>query len=52
VAGIKYYADLYGVRATINVYEPKVKNGSNDSSQTAIQIDNGPRGHVDSICVG
>ncbi|KAM0930029.1 hypothetical protein ACQ4PT_001209 [Festuca glaucescens] len=52
VAGIKYYADLYGVRATINVYEPKVKKGSNDASQTAIQIDNGPRGHVDSICVG
>uniref|UniRef100_A0ACD5W7D4 Uncharacterized protein n=1 Tax=Avena sativa TaxID=4498 RepID=A0ACD5W7D4_AVESA len=48
-AGIKYRDDFYGVRATINVYEPKVKKDSKDLSQSGIQIDNGPRGHVGSI---
>ncbi|XP_047055953.1 uncharacterized protein LOC124662113 [Lolium rigidum] len=49
VAGIRYYNDLYGVRAVINVYEPKVKKNSNDLSQTGIEINNGPKGLVDSI---
>uniref|UniRef100_A0ACD5ZQ40 Uncharacterized protein n=1 Tax=Avena sativa TaxID=4498 RepID=A0ACD5ZQ40_AVESA len=48
-AGIKYRDDFYGVRATINVYGPKVKKDSKDLSQSGIQIDNGPRGHVESI---
>ncbi|XP_044346446.1 uncharacterized protein [Triticum aestivum] len=48
-AGLKYFDDLYGVQATINVYEPKVKKDSGDLSQTGIQIDNGPKGHMDSI---
>ncbi|XBI22334.1 hypothetical protein VPH35_063362 [Triticum aestivum] len=48
-AGMKYFDDLYGVQATINVYEPKVKKDSGDLSQTGIQIDNGPKGHMDSI---
>ena len=46
---MKYFDDLYGVQATINVYEPKVKKDSGDLSQTGIQIDNGPKGHMDSI---
>ncbi|XP_051220809.1 protein neprosin-like [Lolium perenne] len=50
-AGIKYFDDLYGVRATINVYEPKVYKDSADLSQTGIQIDNGPKDQIDSIVV-
>nr|XP_040249854.1 uncharacterized protein LOC109778881 isoform X2 [Aegilops tauschii subsp. strangulata] len=52
VAGIKYYGDVYGARAIINVYEPKVKKSSKDLSATSIQIDNfGPFG-LDSIAAG
>ncbi|XP_044968807.1 uncharacterized protein LOC123428691 [Hordeum vulgare subsp. vulgare] len=43
VVGIKYSDDLYGVRATINVYEPKVKKDSKDLSQSGVLIYNGPR---------
>lgn len=49
MAGIKYSYDLFGVRATINVYEPKVKKDSKDISQSGMQIDNGPMGHVESV---
>ncbi|XP_044972068.1 uncharacterized protein LOC123439415 [Hordeum vulgare subsp. vulgare] len=49
VAGIKYSDDLFGVRATINVYEPKVKKDSKDISQSGMQIDNGPMGHIESV---
>ncbi|XP_044973423.1 uncharacterized protein LOC123440950 [Hordeum vulgare subsp. vulgare] len=48
-AGIRYSDDLHGVQATINVYEPKVYKDSEGYSQTGIQIDNGPMGHLDSI---
>uniref|UniRef100_A0ACD5XGZ5 Uncharacterized protein n=1 Tax=Avena sativa TaxID=4498 RepID=A0ACD5XGZ5_AVESA len=48
-AGIKYFDNLYGVRATINVYEPKVNKDSKDLRQTGIQIDNGPKDQIDSI---
>ncbi|KAI4982677.1 hypothetical protein ZWY2020_023169 [Hordeum vulgare] len=52
-AGIKYFDELYGTRARINVYEPKVKTGSKDLSASSIQI--GGRSEVtnaDSIGVG
>jgi hypothetical protein len=40
--GIKYRDnDIYGTRAIINVYEPKVKNDSKDLSATSIEIYNG-----------
>ncbi|KAM3309813.1 hypothetical protein ACQJBY_030851 [Aegilops geniculata] len=52
VAGVKYYGDVYGARAIINVYEPKVKKSSKDINATSIQIDNfGPIG-LNSIAVG
>ncbi|CAM0885135.1 unnamed protein product [Alopecurus aequalis] len=50
-AGIEYFADLYGVQATINVYDPKLKNYSLDLSQTGIQIDNGTEDQIESIHV-
>ncbi|CAM0943471.1 unnamed protein product [Alopecurus aequalis] len=41
--GIQYrHDDIYGSRAIINVYEPKVKNDSKDFSASAIEISNGP----------
>uniref|UniRef100_A0ACD6AQX4 Uncharacterized protein n=1 Tax=Avena sativa TaxID=4498 RepID=A0ACD6AQX4_AVESA len=41
--GIEYKHDeIYGTRAIINVYEPKVKNDSKDFSATVIEIYNGP----------
>uniref|UniRef100_A0A8R7PZE4 Neprosin activation peptide domain-containing protein n=1 Tax=Triticum urartu TaxID=4572 RepID=A0A8R7PZE4_TRIUA len=43
MAGIRYSDDLYGVRATITVYEPKVKKDSKDISQSGILIDIGPK---------
>ncbi|XBI22799.1 hypothetical protein VPH35_063774 [Triticum aestivum] len=48
MAGIRYSDDLYGVRATINVYETKVKKDSKDISQS-ILIDNGPKGHEEGV---
>jgi hypothetical protein len=39
------------VRATVNVYEPKVKKDSEDLSQTGIQINNRPKGQIDGIVV-
>ncbi|KAI4982678.1 hypothetical protein ZWY2020_023170 [Hordeum vulgare] len=51
VAGIKNYDNVYGARATINVYEPKVKKDSKDLSATGVQIDNGPNG-LEGIIVG
>uniref|UniRef100_A0A0D9VM57 Neprosin PEP catalytic domain-containing protein n=1 Tax=Leersia perrieri TaxID=77586 RepID=A0A0D9VM57_9ORYZ len=42
-AGIKYRDEIYGVRASINVYEPKVKKNSKDLSASWIQLNNGPR---------
>uniref|UniRef100_A0A0E0K659 Neprosin PEP catalytic domain-containing protein n=1 Tax=Oryza punctata TaxID=4537 RepID=A0A0E0K659_ORYPU len=42
-AGIKYFDDVYGTRASINVYDPKVKKDSNDLSASWIQIGNVPK---------
>ncbi|KAM0882482.1 hypothetical protein ACQ4PT_032249 [Festuca glaucescens] len=39
-AGIRYLDELYGTRARINVYNPKVKN-SKDMSASCIQINGG-----------
>ncbi|XP_020194266.1 protein neprosin-like isoform X1 [Aegilops tauschii subsp. strangulata] len=38
VAGVEYYDVLYGTRAKINIYNPMVKNNSNDLSASWIQI--------------
>uniref|UniRef100_M8AU48 Neprosin PEP catalytic domain-containing protein n=1 Tax=Aegilops tauschii TaxID=37682 RepID=M8AU48_AEGTA len=38
VAGFEYLDVLYGTRAKINIYEPKVKNTSKDLSASWIQI--------------
>ncbi|XP_037451023.1 uncharacterized protein LOC119321447 [Triticum dicoccoides] len=38
VAGFEYLDVLYGTRAKINIYEPKVKNNSKDLSASWIQI--------------
>uniref|UniRef100_A0A0D9YZI7 Neprosin PEP catalytic domain-containing protein n=1 Tax=Oryza glumipatula TaxID=40148 RepID=A0A0D9YZI7_9ORYZ len=43
VAGIKYWDEIYGSRASINVYEPKVKQDSNDLSASWIQIGSVPK---------
>uniref|UniRef100_A0A0E0CSJ5 Neprosin PEP catalytic domain-containing protein n=1 Tax=Oryza meridionalis TaxID=40149 RepID=A0A0E0CSJ5_9ORYZ len=52
-AGIKYWDEIYGIRASINVYDPKVKKDSKDLSASWIQIDNGPKiGHGVGIGVG
>uniref|UniRef100_A0A0D9WFA0 Neprosin PEP catalytic domain-containing protein n=1 Tax=Leersia perrieri TaxID=77586 RepID=A0A0D9WFA0_9ORYZ len=50
VTGIKYSDDIYGIRATINIYEPMVKHFW-DLSGSWIQINNGP-GHGDVIGAG
>uniref|UniRef100_A0A0E0K656 Neprosin PEP catalytic domain-containing protein n=1 Tax=Oryza punctata TaxID=4537 RepID=A0A0E0K656_ORYPU len=42
VAGIKYWDEIYGSRASINVYEPKVKENSKDLSASWIQIGSVP----------
>lgn len=34
--------ELYGTRARINVYEPKVKTNSKDMTASIIQINGGP----------
>uniref|UniRef100_A0ACD5ZAU0 Uncharacterized protein n=1 Tax=Avena sativa TaxID=4498 RepID=A0ACD5ZAU0_AVESA len=50
--GIQYrHDDIYGTRAIINVYEPKVNNGSKDLSASAIEIYNGP-GLAEAIVAG
>ncbi|XP_051191460.1 protein neprosin-like [Lolium perenne] len=50
--GIKYqHDDIYGTRAIINVYEPKVKNHTKDLSATSIKIYNGS-GREEAIVVG
>ena len=49
MAGIRYSDDLYGVRATINAYEPKVKKGSKDISQSGVLIDNGPKSQEEAV---
>ncbi|KAB8098984.1 hypothetical protein EE612_028761 [Oryza sativa] len=41
VAGIKYFDDIYGTQAAINIYEPMVKHHW-DLSGSWIQIENGP----------
>uniref|UniRef100_A0A0E0L171 Neprosin PEP catalytic domain-containing protein n=1 Tax=Oryza punctata TaxID=4537 RepID=A0A0E0L171_ORYPU len=41
VAGIKYWDDIYGTQAAINIYEPMVKHHW-DLSGSWIQIENGP----------
>nr|BAD19181.1 hypothetical protein [Oryza sativa Japonica Group]BAD19649.1 hypothetical protein [Oryza sativa Japonica Group] len=43
VAGIKYWDEIYGSQASINVYEPKVKQDSNDLSASWIQIGSVPK---------
>uniref|UniRef100_A0A0D9VM19 Neprosin PEP catalytic domain-containing protein n=1 Tax=Leersia perrieri TaxID=77586 RepID=A0A0D9VM19_9ORYZ len=43
-AGITYRDEIYGTRASINVYEPKVKNDSKDYSSSWIQIGYVPEG--------
>jgi hypothetical protein len=50
--GIRYqHDDIYGTRAIINVYEPKVKNHTKDLSATSIEIYNG-LGREEAIGVG
>ncbi|KAM0849268.1 hypothetical protein ACQ4PT_053834 [Festuca glaucescens] len=50
--GIQYgHDDIYGTRAIINVYEPKVKNGSKDYTTTSIDIYSKP-GLAEAIGVG
>uniref|UniRef100_A0ACD5ZA72 Uncharacterized protein n=1 Tax=Avena sativa TaxID=4498 RepID=A0ACD5ZA72_AVESA len=50
--GIQYrHDDIYGTRAIINVYEPKVKNGSKDLTASVIKIYNGS-GLVEAIVAG
>ncbi|CAM0943470.1 unnamed protein product [Alopecurus aequalis] len=52
-AGIRYRDELYGTRARINVYEPKVKTDSKDMSASCIQINGGPGvGRRDGLGVG
>uniref|UniRef100_A0A0E0K660 Neprosin PEP catalytic domain-containing protein n=1 Tax=Oryza punctata TaxID=4537 RepID=A0A0E0K660_ORYPU len=42
-AGIKYWDEVYGTQASINVYDPKVKKDSEDLSASWIQIDKVPK---------
>uniref|UniRef100_A0ACD5YPM8 Uncharacterized protein n=1 Tax=Avena sativa TaxID=4498 RepID=A0ACD5YPM8_AVESA len=52
-AGIQYLDELYGTRARINVYEPKVKTNSKDTSASRIQINGGEGvGRRDALGVG
>lgn len=43
LAGIQSYYDIYGARATINIYEPSVKGKNGDRSASWLQINNGLR---------
>ncbi|CAM0943478.1 unnamed protein product [Alopecurus aequalis] len=51
-AGIKYNGEVYGARAAIAVYEPKVSKDSKDFSASWVQISNGGGEHTDKIGVG
>ncbi|XP_051196025.2 protein neprosin-like [Lolium perenne] len=52
-AGIEYKDELYGTRAKINVYAPKVKTNSKDFSASSIQMNGGPKpGLRDAIGAG
>uniref|UniRef100_A0ACD5Z9Z3 Uncharacterized protein n=1 Tax=Avena sativa TaxID=4498 RepID=A0ACD5Z9Z3_AVESA len=53
-AGIEYRDDyMYGTRAIINVYEPKVKKDSKDLSASGLNINSGPEGgQADTIGAG
>uniref|UniRef100_A0ACD5YVJ3 Uncharacterized protein n=1 Tax=Avena sativa TaxID=4498 RepID=A0ACD5YVJ3_AVESA len=51
-AGIRYYDDVYGARAIINVYEPRVNKDSKDLSAAWVQINNGKGEHTDTIGAG
>ncbi|CAM0943475.1 unnamed protein product [Alopecurus aequalis] len=54
VAGVEYRDDdIYGTRAEINVYEPKVKIDSKDLSASGLNINSvSEAGHVDTIGAG
>ncbi|XP_044953135.1 uncharacterized protein LOC123403256 isoform X2 [Hordeum vulgare subsp. vulgare] len=53
VAGFEYLDVLYGTRAKINIYEPKVKNNSKDLSASWIQIKGTQKvGRADGIGAG
>ncbi|EEE57971.1 hypothetical protein OsJ_08711 [Oryza sativa Japonica Group] len=43
-AGIEYWDEIYGMQASINVYEPSVKKDSKDVSASWIQISVVPKG--------
>ncbi|KAF0910410.1 hypothetical protein E2562_002875, partial [Oryza meyeriana var. granulata] len=49
-AGVKYWDDIYGTQAMINIYEPMVKHQW-DLSGSWVQIENGP-GRGDAIGAG
>uniref|UniRef100_A0ACD5YUP7 Uncharacterized protein n=1 Tax=Avena sativa TaxID=4498 RepID=A0ACD5YUP7_AVESA len=52
-AGIQYRDELYGTRARINVYEPRMKMNSKDTSVSCIQMNEGPKpGRRDGIGAG
>uniref|UniRef100_A0ACD5ZAU6 Uncharacterized protein n=1 Tax=Avena sativa TaxID=4498 RepID=A0ACD5ZAU6_AVESA len=51
-AGMRYYDVVYGARAIINVYEPRVNKDSKDLSATWLQINNGGGEHTDRIGAG
>jgi hypothetical protein len=51
-AGLRYIGDLFGARALINVWEPKVNKGSQDSSSLWINIENGGGQHTDRMGAG
>ncbi|VAI62180.1 uncharacterized protein [Triticum aestivum] len=51
-AGLRYIGDLFGARALINVWEPKVNKGSQDSSALWINIENGRGQHTDRMGAG
>lgn len=44
--------DLFGARALLNVWEPKVNKGSQDSSALWISIENGGGQHTDRVGAG
>uniref|UniRef100_A0A0E0K6A1 Neprosin PEP catalytic domain-containing protein n=1 Tax=Oryza punctata TaxID=4537 RepID=A0A0E0K6A1_ORYPU len=45
-AGIEYWDEVYGIRGSINVYDPKVKKDSQDLSASWIQISSLPKAAV------
>uniref|UniRef100_A0ACD5YVJ0 Uncharacterized protein n=1 Tax=Avena sativa TaxID=4498 RepID=A0ACD5YVJ0_AVESA len=51
-AGIRYYDAVFGARAIINVYEPRVNKDSKDLSAAWLQINNGGGEHTDRIGAG